>query len=113
MNKHPADELNEDLAADRFFGERTWNLLEQEPLVSHNPERIGQMLPLEFPWLDNRPCVTEEARSSPQGLMGGFWWLALGIGLGALIGVRLLGVIGLFAGAVFGASMASRFSGPR
>jgi hypothetical protein len=113
MNKHPADELNEDLAANRLFGERAWNPLEQEPLVSHNPERIGQMLPLELPWLDEHQGEAEGAHSGTQGLMGGFWWLALGIGLGALIGMRLLGVIGLFAGAVFGASMASRFSGPR
>ena len=39
MDKHPADEFREDLAADRLYGERTWNLLEREPFASHNLDR--------------------------------------------------------------------------
>lgn len=109
MQKHPADELNEDLAADRIYGERAWNPLEQEPIAAHDLERRGQMLPLELPWLDDR-CGRSGRTSSLRGAMSGFWWTALGIALGAIVGMRVAGIVGLMIGSFIGAWLVTRIS---
>jgi hypothetical protein len=112
MHKHPADELNEDLAADRMYSERAWNPVEQDPIGAHNLERRGQMLPLEFPWLQDRR-VGSGASSSTHGAMAGFWWIAFGIAVGALIGARVAGIFGLTAGALVGAWLIMRLTSKR
>jgi hypothetical protein len=109
MDKHPADEFREDLAADRFYGERTWNLLEREPFASHNLDRRGQMLPLEIPWLKDRSS-TGRAATSSRGAMRGFWFTALGISIGAFVGVRFVGILGLIPGAFLGAWLVARLA---
>ncbi len=109
MQKHPANELNEDLSADRLYGERSWNPLGQEPIAAHDLERRGQMLPLELPWLRDRGGHTSSA-SSLRGAMGGFWWTALGIAFGAIVGMRLAGVVGLMVGGFFGAWLTARIT---
>ena len=112
MDKHPADELNEDLIADRLYSERIWNPLEQEPIAAHDLERRGQMLPLELPWLGDRRGRSGRT-SSLRGAMGGFWWTTLGIGLGAILGMRFAGIVGLTAGGFFGAWLAARITSRR
>ena len=109
MDKHPADELNEDLMVDRVYGERTWNPLEQPPIAAHDLERRGQMLPLELPWLADRRGRAANV-SSLRGAMGGFWWTALGIGLGAMLGMRFAGIAGLILGSLCGAWVAARIT---
>ena len=112
MQKHPADELNEDLAADRMYGERAWNPLEQEPIAAHDLERRGQMLPLELPWLRDRRGGSGRT-SSLRGAMGGFWLTALGIAVGAIVGMRLAGIVGLMVGGFFGSWLAARITSRR
>jgi hypothetical protein len=106
MDKHPADELNEDLVADRAYGERSWNPLEQNPVAAHNLERRGQRMPTEIPWLEER----RKPFSSARGAVTGFGWTAFGIGAGAVIGFQFAGIAGLLLGGVGGAWLVARFS---
>ena len=112
MDKHPADELNEDLIAGRLYSERIWNPLEQEPIAAHDLERRGQMLPLELPWLDDRRGRSGKI-SSLRGGMSGFWWTALGISFGAIVGMRIAGIVELMIGSFIGAWLAARITSRR
>ena len=67
------------------------------------------MLPLEIPWLKGKSSTKKVAASSPGG-MRGFWFTALGILIGAFVGVRFLGILGLIAGAFLGAWLVARLA---
>ena len=95
--------------ADRQYGERAWNPLEQEPIAAHDLERRGQMLPLELPWLEDRRGRAANV-SSLRGAMGGFWWTVLGISFGAIVGMRIAGIVGLMIGSFIGAWLAARIT---
>lgn len=112
MDKHPADELNEDLITDRLYGERAWNPLEHLPIAAHDLERRGQMLPLELPWLEDRRGHVS-VTSSQRRAMGGFWWTALCIAFGAIVGMRIAGIVGLMIGSFIGAWLVARINSKR
>ena len=106
MNKHPADEYQQDMAADRFYGERDWNPLESDFIASYTPERQGQLLPLELPWLKTK--LTTKKSSGLSGAMGGFWITTIGLVVGAFVGVEVAGIVGLLIGAWLGTWIVAR-----
>jgi hypothetical protein len=109
MNRHPANELNEDLALDRMYGESNWNPLERQPTVDHRLDRIGQMIPL--PDRDNSQPPRQPPRMQSSNLgqaMRVYWVWVLGIALGAWIGAMYVGWIGGWLGAILGGWIAGR-----
>jgi hypothetical protein len=109
-SKHPADEWAEDSAADRFYGERTWNVLEREPFTSFEPEKQAPF-PLGVSW--TAPDSDRRAQPSKSGTLAradrGFWVLALGGLIGGLLAHRLGGWVLLLPGVLVGMVVASRW----
>ena len=114
QSQHPADEYLEDFAEDRFYGERAWNVLEQEPasLYKLTP---AQPVPLRL-WgghaLEARSSTNSVKPVSAARANAGFVPLALGALLGGLIaawlGGGLLTLLGVIAGLICGAALPRR-----
>ena len=115
QGQHPADEYLEDFAEDRLYGERSWNVLEQEPASLYKLDPV-QPTPLRL-WggraLETRVSTDSATPASVARAGAGYLPLALGALLGGLIaagfGGGLLVPLGVIAGLICGAALPRRF----
>lgn len=114
QGQHPADENLEDFAENRFYGERAWNVSEQEPAslykldpVHPDPLRLWGGRALET--IDSTHPVKPISAARAN---AGFLPLALGAILGGLIAARLGGGLlipfGVIVGLICGAALPRR-----
>jgi hypothetical protein len=101
VNRNPADELSEDLASNRMYGEGSWNPLEQEPIASHRLDRMGRMVPLPSQE-PTEPTSSPAAHSSFRLAMRAFWITTCGAVIGAWMGWSQWGLLGAAIGAYLG-----------
>ena len=114
QGQHPADEYLEDFAEDRFYGERAWNVSEQEPASLYKLDPV-QPAPLQL-WggraLEAQDSTHSAKPISATRVNAGFLPLALGAILGGLIAARLGGGLlipfGVIAGLICGAALPRR-----
>ena len=109
-SQHPADEYLEDAAEDRFYGERAWNVLEQEPASLYKLDATKP--PSLRLWggdsHEPRAGVSGKKQISAARANAGFLPLAIGGVIGALVagvlGHGWLVPFGAIAG-IFGAAV--------
>ena len=110
--KHPADEYLEDFAEDRFYGERTWNVLEQEPANLYKLDYTDPIPQLRLWASEDDGTRLGSANSIPNRSSAGFWPLAIGglIGglLAAKLGAGLLVPFGVIGGMLLGSFISRR-----
>jgi hypothetical protein len=114
QGQHPADEYLEDAAEDRFYGERAWNVLEQEPASLYKLEATKPP-PLRL-WGGDAHTARDSMSSKKQirtaQANAGFLPLAIGGVIGALLaalfGRGWLAPFGAIAGILCAAAMTSR-----
>ncbi len=112
--KHPAQEYLEDFANDRFYGERSWNVLEQEPASLYKLERADEPTPPLRLWgsevLESRAESTHVSPMNHRRTNAAFLPLALGALAGGLMAARFGGVVLAPFGAIAGMLLASNLS---
>ena len=114
QGQHPADEYLEDFAEDRFYGERAWNVSEQQPASLYKLDPV-QPAPLRL-WgghsLEAKDSTHPAKLISAAQANAGFLPLALGAILGGLIAARLGGGLlipfGVIVGLICGAALPRR-----
>ena len=115
QGQHPADEYLEDFAENRFYGERAWNVLEQEPASLY---KLNPVQPAPLRLWGGRAVKEKDSthRAKPISVTranAGFLPLALGAILGGLIATRLGGGLlipfGVIVGLICGAALPRRF----
>ena len=114
QGQHPADEYLEDFAEDRFYGERAWNVLEQEPASLYKLDPV-QPAPLRL-WGGRAVAKKDSTHPAKPISMARvnaeFLPLALGAMLGGLIAARLGGGLlipfGVIVGLICGAALPRR-----